>query len=146
MASSTGTVTKPSVDELLSYHDLKINIVDKEVRQEIRDKIANHVIDWKFIGHCLGLSEGTLRAIEVDYGSEEERRIATLKAWHEQEDRATYLRLIVIFCNNEYRDLARTLCQMIKDYHDTSQAGRPYILSRVDQHSLLTSPLYYSGD
>ena len=125
MASSTSTATKPSIDELLSYHDLKIDVLDKECSHEIRNKIAIHVINWKITGYWLGLSEGKLRAIEVDNRSEEERRSATLKAWHEQERcRATYLRLIVILHNHEYRDLAGTLCQIIKDYNPPPQPGR----------------------
>ena len=103
-----------TLDELLSYYGLERE--QEKCSREIRNKIAIKIINWKNIGRCLGISEEKLVAIECDNRSEEERRIATLNTWHEQQGyRATYLQLITTLYDQDYRNLAGTLCEMIKE-------------------------------
>ena len=106
----------------LSHHGLKETDLDKECSQSIRNDIATKIINWKMIGHHLGIPDEKLVAIQRDNDTDEERRVDLLNTWHQREGcRATYRQLMNAFLQQGRRNLANSLCAMIKDSHSMAK-------------------------
>ena len=108
-----------TIDEILSRHELKREHIDKECSQGIMFTISVKIINWKMVGHCLGIPEEKIVAIQMDNNREEERRIEMIYTWHQREGkRATYLKLMIALHNRCHNQLIDHLCSMVKSDHD----------------------------
>ena len=104
-----------TIDEILSQHGLQREDVNKICSQGIRFEISIKIINWKLVGHRLGIPEEKLVAIQRDNNTEEERRVALLCTWHQREGRrATYLKLMIALHQQCDNDLVAKLCSMVK--------------------------------
>jgi GTP-dependent phosphoenolpyruvate carboxykinase len=84
----------PTLNDIISHHNLKEEHLQRVCSQNVRLKIAKKLNDWKMLGVYLKLTEPDLTAIDRDNTTEDQRRVATLNTWHKREGRnATYLRL-----------------------------------------------------
>ena len=116
MASTLSTVGS-TLDDIYSKHELRLNDMTSRCSYPVRVRMATLLVDWKLIGHYLGFSQLKLHTIQVDpdYESEEQRRLALLETWAEEEGKkATYLKLAEVLYEYGRRDLVEHLCKMIR--------------------------------
>lgn len=66
------------LEEILSDYDWKREDLDKECPASIRNAIVIKIDDWITLGYFLGIPKEKLNAIKVDYGTEEQHRLALL--------------------------------------------------------------------
>ena len=123
MAASLQVESQP-LDDILSDQGLKKEDLDEECSQAIRFKISLKITDWKMTGYYLEMSSQTLRDIEVENRTEDERRIVLLETWHKREGRrATCYRLLQALYRCQRRDLVEEMCDLIKSH--TAAFTRP---------------------
>ena len=112
MASELG----PSLEEILSRHDLKATNLDRECPRDIRRDIAVELgADWEMIGCYLELSLDELRDIKAGTSSPEMCRVTLLDTWGKREGKgATFLKLAGALHRRKRRDLLSVLCAKLK--------------------------------
>ena len=107
----------PTLNEILSCHDLQTKDVNRECSKGIRYEISVKIVKWKMIGRLLGISEEKLAAIQVDNNTEDERRVVMLNTWHQKHgSQATCLSLMIALYKHQCCDLIEELCGMIKSH------------------------------
>ena len=112
----TQSETGPTLEDILSRHDLKEEELDTECSRDIRHDIAVQLgADWEVIGCYMNFSLDELRDIDRENGSQEMCRLSLLDAWHKREgEGATYLKLARAFHRRKRRDLVDLLCMKRK--------------------------------
>ena len=104
----------PTLEEILSQHNLQRVHLDKECSEDMRREVAIKMINWKMIGRHFGIPKEKIAAIRQDEECEEERRVALLETWSRKEgERATYWKLMDALYNNGRGDLVDYLCRRI---------------------------------
>ena len=106
----------PSLEEILSRHELKAADLDRECPREIRRDIAVELgADWEMIGCYLEFSLDELRDIKAGTSSPEMCRVALLATWSKKEGKgATFLKLADALHRQKRRDLVEVLCAKLK--------------------------------
>lgn len=106
---------EPTVDQLITKHDLKASEMKLKCAPSVRARIATELIDWKMIALHLGFTQAKIHAIHADHEDEEQRRAAFLEAWsHDRGERATYLELAEAFYHHGRWDLVDHLCKITR--------------------------------
>ena len=104
----------PTLEEILSKHELQPNEMSSRCSHSVRKRMAKQLVDWKMIGHYLRFTQVQIHAIHVENETGEERRMALLDAWAEKDGGgATYLKLAEALYAHGRRDLVEQLCKMI---------------------------------
>jgi hypothetical protein len=106
----------PTLNDIISDHELKEEHLQRVCSQIIRLEIAKEIINWKMLGYYLNLTDPDLTAIQRKNDQEALRRVAMLNIWHEREGRnATYLRLAGALYQHGGRDLVSSLFCIMKE-------------------------------
>ena len=72
-------------------------------------------VDWKQLGHYLKLSKEKLEAIDQEKESDNQRKIALLDAWEEEEGQGASLsELANVLYHQQRPDLVELLCDIVK--------------------------------
>ena len=109
------TVSCPSLEDLLSHHGLQRKALESECPQEVRDRIALKLEDWKMVGRCLKFSPEKLKAIDRENETEDQRKVALLDDWAKREGKgATYSKLAEALHQRGRSDLIEMLCNELK--------------------------------
>ena len=104
-----------SLDDVLSYGGVERKDLQCVCLREVRIRLAVKLADWKVFGTFLGFPSERLAAIEAENRTEDQRKIALLDAWGENDDdKATYFKLIEVLYELNRRDLVRMLCDLLK--------------------------------
>ena len=108
--------TGPSLEEILSRHELNETNFNRECPRDIRDDIAVELgADWEMIGRYLEFTLDELRDINRENTSQDMCRVSLLDAWHKREGQgATLLKLARAFHRRKRRDLVDLLCMKVK--------------------------------
>lgn len=122
----------PTLDDILCRHGLERRDLERKCSAEVRLALAELLNDWKMVGHYLGFTTQKLNDIKLDNDNEEQRRVALLDAWEQQEgQRATYFRLAEAFHHRKKSDLVDKLCGNMKSIAnpeiDTAKEGNGVI-------------------
>ena len=106
----------PSLEEILSRHELKTTDLDRECPRDIRCDIAVELgADWEMIGCYLKFSSGELRDINRENNSQEMCRVSLLDTWGKREGKgATFMKLADALHRRKRRDLVEVLCAKLK--------------------------------
>ena len=90
-------LTLTSLKGALAHHEVKTEDLDFKCPQEVRDRIAEEIIDeWNLIGRALKVSRSKLNAIHSDirHSRHEDKAVDMLNVWAEEHgERATCLKL-----------------------------------------------------
>ena len=112
------------IEEILTRHGLRQEDLRQTCSQAIRYEIAIKITDWQTLGHYFNIPDETLVAISVDHRTEEQRRIALLCTWHQQEGQeATYHKLIIALFNRQRLDLVDQVCILLKCHTATTTSS-----------------------
>ena len=113
--NNMATVSCPSLEELLSHHGLQREDLESVCPQEVRDRIALKLEDWKMVGRCLKFLPEKLKAIDRENETEDQRRVALLDNWGKREGKgATYLKLAEVLHQRGRSDLVEMLCDELR--------------------------------
>ena len=113
---SSSEAVGPSLEEILSRHELKEEDLDRECPRDIRNDISVEFgADWEMIGLYLEFSLDELGDIRQQHSSQEICRVALLDIWGKRKgEGATFLKLARAFHRRKRRDLVDLLCTKLK--------------------------------
>ena len=111
MASSS----KPTVKELISEVGLKDeNKLNKPCSDQDLKVIVKYCVQWRKIGHHLGLSKTQIEDIDKEKKAEEEKRSAMLATWKQfYSFKATFRALVDALHECEYTESAYQVCEYL---------------------------------
>ena len=106
------TITLPS---LLRHCELTESDVTIEVDEKDYGDIVGCFTEWKKVAPLCGMETNEIKDIELDYKTEETRRVGFLEAWKEKfAYNATYFCLIQALLKRSKADEARKVCMHLK--------------------------------
>ena len=101
-----------TLSEVLKYHELTENDLNKPCPRNVRRSIAMKLVKWELLAHFLGLSEGD-RADIKKKDDHQLQCLECLERWHKNcGSKATYLELVKCLLEIKHRDLAEELCKL----------------------------------
>ena len=113
--ANMATASCPSLEDLLSHYELQRKDLEAVCPQEVRDRIALKLEDWKMVGRFLKFPPEKLKAIDRENETEDQRRVALLDEWGKREGKgATYLKLAEVLHQRGRSDLVGILCNELK--------------------------------
>ena len=113
--SDMATLSCPNLEDLLAHYDLQRKDLESVCPQEVRDRIALKLEDWKMVGRCFKFPPEKLTAIHRENETEEQRRVALLDEWGKREGKgATYLKLAEVLHQRGRSDLVEMLCDELR--------------------------------
>lgn len=102
----------PNLEDILSRYRLNEEDLDRECPRNVMLEVAVKLDDWQMFGYFLYYSKETLRKIEIENRTEDQRKVALLDDWRRREGKdATYLKLARVLYRRDRRDLVEFLCQ-----------------------------------
>ena len=120
-SNTTGAVSdhiSPTLNDIISRHDLKEEHLQKECSQKSRLKIAKRLKDWEMLGHYLTLSEENLTAIKRENDTEALRKLASALYQHDR------------------KDLVELLCQAVKIMVNSVSQSKNEAMFRTNEEKI----------
>ena len=130
----------PSLEDILSRYRLKENDLNRVCPQDVMMNIAVKLDDWQTTGYFLYFSKETLRNIEVENRTEDQRKLELLQNWSRREGKeATCLKLARVLHRQGRRDLVEFLCQQISPFPNLTGDNCSDRSTHPQRHVLCTS-------
>ena len=121
----SGSESGPTLEEILSRHNLTEASLDKHCPRDIRNEIAVRLDDWEMVGNYLGFPRDKLRSIRRENDTEDLRKVALLDTWAKREGKgATCLKLARVLHQRQRSDIVDLLCEKLSSRReDTPTCG-----------------------
>ena len=105
----------PSLEKILSRHGLKRDHLECVCPRDVRIRVAVKLKDWKMVGYYFGFKNEELAAIDREYETEDQRKVALLDAWSAREGSgASCLKLADVLHERGRNDILELLCKSTK--------------------------------
>ena len=92
----------PNLEDILSRYRLNEEDLDRECPRDVVLEVVVKLDDWQMV---LCYSKETLRKIEIENRTEDQRKVALLDNWSRREGKdATYLKLARVLYRRDRRD------------------------------------------
>ena len=106
---------KPSLQELISSCGMETRHLNRQCPREVTIKIADEIVDWKMLGCVLGLQRQKLQAIDREYQTEDQRKVAMFDEWKSiNGSRASYLKLAEALYGRNRVNIVEQLLDLLK--------------------------------
>ena len=106
---------KPSLQELISSCGMETRHLNRQCPSMVTIKIAEKIVDWKMLGRVLGLQREKLLAIDREYQTEDQRKVAMFDKWKSiSGSRASYLKLAEALYDRDRVDIVELLLNLLK--------------------------------
>lgn len=135
----------PSLGTIISRHELESKDLEQECPRNVRVEISQKLTDWMMTGHHLDIPPEKIVAIDIDFRTEEQKRVALLNTWGQREGKgATFFKLAEALHRGGRADLVDKLCGMIKSCRGKDSTTFPDKFKPAKEgSSLANQPVLY---
>lgn len=108
------TESKITLEQLVAESGVKLESLEEQCSEQKLLDLAEYCDPISVVGHALGLTRAQISAIDNDYRTTKEKRLALMQQWKDSKAyQATYKNFIEALLHSGNADLAAEVCQML---------------------------------